>query len=216
MTAGVMPPVSAVAAGGAAAGTGSDLGVSVGGITAVVGVESTLAGSVAGANPNVSIPSANCSSSSKHTSSGFRRRSDRGGKLRLGLRLSLFLDRCSSRGRLSYCTLLEKKSTLYQTNAIAFRSKRTGRHRRGRLGLGRLGFGGLSRGGLGLFGWLLLVLLLESCLELGDKVVKGTDCWSAMSVLFKVPLARVLCLGGCQSYMLGSVTYGHQACWRMI
>lgn len=56
MTAGAIPPVSAVAAAGTAAGTGSVLAGSVGGITAVVGVESTLAGSVAGAYLDVSIP----------------------------------------------------------------------------------------------------------------------------------------------------------------
>lgn len=61
MTAGAIPPVSAVAAGGTAAGTGSVLAGSVGGITAVVGVESTLAGSVAGAYLNVSIPFSLCS-----------------------------------------------------------------------------------------------------------------------------------------------------------
>lgn len=89
------------------------------------------------------------------------------------------------RGQAQLLYIVRRKSTLNQTNAIAFRSERTGRHRGGRLGLGRLGgghgLGGLGLGrfglcGLGLFSWLLLVLLLESCLELSDEVVEGTDC----------------------------------------
>lgn len=97
-------------------------------------------------------------------------------------------------GQAQLLYFVREKSTLNQTNAIAFRSERTGRHRGGRLGLGGLGrghglgglsLGGLSFGGLGLFSWLLLVPLLESCLELSDEVVEGTDCWRDMSVLSK-------------------------------
>lgn len=90
-------------------------------------------------------------------------------------------------GQAQLLYFVRRKSTLNQTNAIAFRSERTGRHRGGRLGLGGLGrghgLGGLSLGGLGFFSWLLLVPLLESCLELSDEVVEGTDCWCDMLVL---------------------------------